>query len=233
MAGVTCQQMVTSVELEEECWLLAKTDTSDARTSLYLRLLYGSRLVHVIDAMIGDLSIPVQTREVLKTIDQELLKIEQIARRRNLLRHLLRAVPSVGYVISESELEGLTENFVNSIAFWSAAGRSLAENFCYFAYFQESIPSFSRDVCRLSGTVAGMTVAANEATPWKNIDSSDFIVPDAEFLECFESNWCLVGKDGSLLNPQNLPALSQEGHFRIAVAKTMGGRIVAASVSVK
>jgi hypothetical protein len=220
--------------MSQEFRHLIQTDTARARSLLYLRLLYSSHYTEFIRTLMREerLRIPPTTLAVLETVDFDLLTIEQSARKRNVLRHILRAAPSLEVALSGKQLSDLAESFVNSTAFWSARGRSLIENFCLFAFDLLELNSFKRDVMRLCGVVAGISVDHEAASPWpldSDVDSTP-LIDGALATETFLSNWRLLDESGALPAVDNIKEVSQPGAHRIIVASMPGPKVIALSL---
>jgi hypothetical protein len=178
--------------------------------------------------------IPSTTRAILETVNFDLLAIEQSARQRNILRHILRAAPSLEVVISQERLHELAASFVNSITFWSAHGRSLVENFCLFAFELLPVDSLERDVIRLCGSAAGILAKPDAISPWSpdsEVDSTH-LIEGSLATETFLSSWRLLDEAGALPIKENLEEVSQFGPHRIIIACMPGPKVIALSLMI-
>jgi hypothetical protein len=235
VAGVAAERTAPPAVADrgvEDGLRLLQADTARARTELYLRLLYGSRICEEVLAFAArhPERVPATTRAVLGTIDPALLRLEHRARRRNLARHLLRAAPSLALAFEEAVLGEMVEAFTDAPEFWDARGRSLAENFCLFAWERTGpAASFGRDVLRLCGIVTGQSVRP-EGSPWGAEGREPSPLPGAVALETFVSGWRLVDRAGRLPREDNLEVVSAPVRSRIVVATLADRKVIALSI---
>lgn len=141
-----------------------------ARTRVYLRLLYSARFgARVRRALERRRSFTTEDLQFVRSVDFQHLAAEQKARVRNLSFSLRKSCPFLAQLLSESEFRELVAAYADSQLFWQAWGRSLAENFCLFAYRKLLSAGCNREaeVARLDGVSSGVAASASgAASPW-------------------------------------------------------------------
>lgn len=211
-----------------------ENDDPATRTKLYLRILYGRNYLDRARAL-ADASahLPVLTRRLIASIDFGAMELEQLARIRNLARHLARAVPSVHCVLGHVLFDALVADFTNSEAFWSQRGRSLGENFCLFAHVTPGfdLTGFHRDTLKGSGIAVGLAADPEVACPWAPVEAIRLRSQADELTETFLSDFTLVDGTGRFADPANLDLVSERACARIVVSRSAVGRVVAYSIA--
>ena len=219
---------------------VAQLDTLSARNDLYLRVLYSPGC----SARLGDVmkhhpaSLPAATRAFLEAIDPALLALEQVARRRGLLHHILRELPSLKWLFSAEALATLAATFVESDVFWQSRGRTLGENFCLFCVEQSGCPMslLERDLARLLGVIAGLSAAPDKPSPWSTTQGHQRVegmLPGSVAGEMFLSDFRLVDERGAVPEPElngPLDILFPRSPSRVVICAYPGRKLIAFTV---
>ncbi len=215
---------------------LFQSDDPVTRTKLYLRILYGKDyLVHARALCATPAELPELTRRLLDSIDFDVMEIEQTARSRNLGRHILRAAPALQLGLSPQLFVGLVAEYTNSDAFWITAGRTLAENFCFFVHQEvgDQLTKFQKDTAKACGIVAGVSAAAETQSPWVAAGQALKLEQGDDFVHCetFISDFRLVDEFGELATKANLQAVRTKACSRIFIRRLADQRVVVHSVA--
>jgi len=205
------------------------------RTALYLRILYGKDYLERARLLSSDgQGLPELTRQFLKSIDFRIMELEQAARARNLGRHVLRAAPALQHVMDTKLFDALIAEFTNSDVFWQAAGRSLAENFCFFAHREAHVrlTPFQKDTLKACGIVAGISVTRQSESPWIYAGEASKLGEDNSHTagESFVSKFRLIDEDGGLADEKNLVTVQAEITSRVFIQRPSENQVVAHSV---
>jgi hypothetical protein len=215
---------------------LFESDDPVTRTRLYLRILYGRRYLEQARLLVSDgAHLPTLTRRLIASIDFAAMDAEQRARSRNLARQLARVVPSVRQALGADLFEALVEDFTNSDAFWMERGRSLGENFCFYAWDASGfdLTQFQKDTLMGCGVGVGVSAAPEVACPWT---ASGVITlrgaRAGEVTSTFLSDYVLVDQSGSFAESRNMDAVSTRVRGRIVINRAPDGRVFAYSVAI-
>ena len=213
--------MSEHVIADAELLALIGRDSAEARTDLYLRMLYSPRYALAAQALAqsGDAGMPAATRAFLTTVSFERLRIEQAARTRNLAVALAAGCPTWSSFFDARERFRWISAFADSDAFWRARGRSLPECFALFLFERHSRAGdvLPADVARLDGVIAGLAAAPAAESPWQAVAQHESRVIDGKHGERLRSEWPLV-RVGALADAATLRrATPASSHFVITV----------------
>jgi hypothetical protein len=173
-----------------------------AQTRAYLRTLYSARFGQRLQrAVQRGRTLPAELG-FARSLDFAQLANEQQARIRNLSHSLRRACQFLAQVTSQEQFRLLVAAYAEHALFWRAAGRSLGENFCLFAYqaLNATGASWQAEIARLDGVSFGVAAARDDRTPWRSqlglphqLERSSGII-----VESYRARECLLDAEGQL-----------------------------------
>ncbi|MFB4373320.1 hypothetical protein RAC92_07040 [Agrobacterium sp. CR_3] len=202
-------------------------------TKLYLRMLYSEKYIVAAKRVLESKNGSEIVNRFLRTVNFEILALEQAARTRNLMRHLLRAAPSLNIAVEENLRYQMVREFIEGGAFWESRGRSLTENFCVFAIeaFMDHLTDFGRDTIKLGGLVSGILTSNGRPSPWADTTFGKLASEsDVEYAESFGSKFRLVDQRGNLPTEENIDVCSERIDSIVSVQHLKNGRFIALSM---
>ncbi len=147
--------------------LLAR-DSLQARTQLYLRLLYSDAAERELNRAVIEV-LPAPTQALLKSLDRGRISREREARIRNLAGFIRRGSPALAKFLGEELFLKCIDAFANSFYFWEGKGRTLVEAFCLFCFDKKIINrQEGRDLAQLTGVASGLLANVNRSSPWSD-----------------------------------------------------------------
>lgn len=99
------------------------------------------------------------------TMDNERLKIERAARRRNLRTVLYSDMHFSPRFFSKEEFLDLVIDYCESDSFWNWNSRTLVESFCYFVCHSSALSEQDKVIFLLDGIYSGISTGL-ESSPW-------------------------------------------------------------------
>jgi hypothetical protein len=147
---------------------LLREDSLQARTEVYLRLLYSRIAWGALRRVHAD-QLPAATYRLIENIDKDRISGEREARLRNLASFIRRGTPSLFELLGEAAFAEQIVAFADSSDFWKGKGRTLVEAFCLFCVRGKRLATEEgRDLAKLTGIASGILSDPRRASPWAN-----------------------------------------------------------------